>query len=116
MLPYFGASVYDDPYIYERSSPITFIRGATTPTLVLQGERDAEVPAPQAYEFWHALKTLGVPTELVIYPDEGHHFLLPEHDRDRYRRVLHLFRKEPKTRSRRFGQTPPPVAVLHVPG
>jgi dipeptidyl aminopeptidase/acylaminoacyl peptidase len=73
MIPYFGASVYDDPWIYARSSPITFIKAVRTPTLVLQGERDAEVPAPQAYEFWHALKTLGVETRLVIYPDEGHH-------------------------------------------
>ncbi len=73
MIPYFGASVYDDPWIYARSSPISFIKAVRTPTLVLQGERDAEVPAPQAYEFWHALRTLGVETRLVIYPDEGHH-------------------------------------------
>ena len=73
MIPYFGATVYDDPWIYARSSPISFIKAVRTPTLVLQGERDAEVPAPQAYEFWHALKTLGIETRLVIYPDEGHH-------------------------------------------
>jgi dipeptidyl aminopeptidase/acylaminoacyl peptidase len=73
MIPYFGATVYDDPWIYARSSPISFIKSVRTPTLVVQGERDAEVPAPQAYEFWHALKTLGVETRLVIYPDEGHH-------------------------------------------
>jgi dipeptidyl aminopeptidase/acylaminoacyl peptidase len=91
MIPYFGASVYADPLIYARSSPITFITRTRTPTLVLQGERDAEVPAPQAYEFWHALKTLGVPTELVVYPDEGHRFVKPEDDRDRYRRILEWF-------------------------
>ncbi len=73
MIPFFGASVYDDPWIYARSSPMTFIKAVHTPTLVLQGERDAEVPAPQSYEYWHALRTLGVETRLVIYPDEGHH-------------------------------------------
>jgi dipeptidyl aminopeptidase/acylaminoacyl peptidase len=93
MIPYFGASVYADPAVYAKSSPITFITKAKTPTLVLQGERDAEVPAPQAYEFWHALKTLGVPTELVVYPDEGHHFRKPENERDRYRRTLDWFEK-----------------------
>jgi dipeptidyl aminopeptidase/acylaminoacyl peptidase len=93
MIPYFGASVYADPLIYARSSPITFITRTKTPTLVLQGERDAEVPAPQAYEFWHALKTLGVPTELVVYPDEGHRFVKPEDDRDRYRRTLEWFER-----------------------
>ncbi len=93
MISYFGASVYADPLIYARSSPITFITRTRTPTLVLQGERDAEVPAPQAYEFWHALKTLGVPTELVVYPDEGHHFVKPEDDRDRYRRTFEWFER-----------------------
>ncbi len=93
MIPYFGASVYDDPWIYARSSPISFIKQARTPTLVLQGERDAEVPAPQAYEFWHALKTLGVETQLVIYPDEGHRFAKPEDDRDRLRRMVEWFER-----------------------
>jgi len=46
-----------------------------TPTLVIAGERDAECPALQSYEFWHALKTLGVPTQLVVYPSEGHLFI-----------------------------------------
>ena len=67
MLPFFGASVYDDPAVYAKSSPITFIKNVKTPTLVLHGDRDSEVPTPQGYEFWHALKTLGVPTQLVVY-------------------------------------------------
>jgi dipeptidyl aminopeptidase/acylaminoacyl peptidase len=91
MIPYFGASVYDDPWIYARSSPISFIKAVRTPTLVLQGERDAEVPAPQAYEMWHALKTLGVETQLVIYPDEGHH-LGAASDLDRLQRIVEWFR------------------------
>ena len=91
MLPFFGNSVYEDPAIYARSSPINFIKQVRTPTLVLQGERDAEVPAPQAYEFWHALKALGVKTQLVIYPDEGHHFVKPQNQRDRSRRIVDWF-------------------------
>jgi dipeptidyl aminopeptidase/acylaminoacyl peptidase len=87
MIPYFGATVYDDPWIYARSSPISFIKAARTPTLVLQGERDAEVPAPQAYEFWHALRALGIETRLVIYPDEGHH-LSPASGLDVMRRTV----------------------------
>jgi dipeptidyl aminopeptidase/acylaminoacyl peptidase len=72
MLPFFGASVYQDPAVYAKSSPITFIEQSKTPVLILQGERDEEVPAPQAFEFWHAMETLGVPTKLVVYADEGH--------------------------------------------
>jgi dipeptidyl aminopeptidase/acylaminoacyl peptidase len=72
MIPFFGASVYRDPGVYAKSSPITFIEHSKTPVLILQGERDEEVPAPQAFEFWHAMETLGVPTKLVVYADEGH--------------------------------------------
>src|SRR5262249_61283926 len=71
MLPYFGATVYADPKVYARSSPMEFINRVKTPTLVVVGERDGECPAPQSYEFWHALRTLGLPTELLVYPDQG---------------------------------------------
>lgn len=91
MLPYFGASVYDDPAVYAKSAPITFIRNVKTPTLVLHGERDAEVPVPQGYEFWKALRTLGVPTRLVVYPDEGHAFLRDESRKGRVREILDWF-------------------------
>ncbi|MBV8499590.1 MAG: S9 family peptidase [Candidatus Eremiobacteraeota bacterium] len=74
MIPFFGGSVYQDPAVYAKSSPITFILRSKTPVLILQGERDEEVPAPQAFEFWHAMETLGVPTRLVVYADEGHSF------------------------------------------
>ncbi len=91
MLPFFGASVYDDPAVYAKSSPINFIKNARTPTLVLHGDRDSEVPTPQGYEFWHALKTLGVPTQLVIYENEGHGVSRPEHLRDMERRIVEWF-------------------------
>jgi dipeptidyl aminopeptidase/acylaminoacyl peptidase len=91
MVPFFGASVYDDPAVYAKSSPIEFIKNAKTPTLVLHGDRDSEVPVPQGYEFWHALKTLGVPTQLVIYPDEGHSIRRPGHRRDIIRRSVAWF-------------------------
>ncbi len=91
MLPFFGASVYDDPKVYAKSSPIEFIRKTKTPTLVLHGERDSEVPTPQGYEFWHALKTLGIPTKLVIYTDEGHGITRPENQKDIVKRSVAWF-------------------------
>ncbi len=93
MKPFFGASVYDDPAVYAKSSPIEFIKNVKTPTLVLVGERDAECPAPQSFEFWHALKALNVPTQLVVYDGEGHHFEKPEHTLDRMRRTIEWFRQ-----------------------
>ena len=93
MIPFFGASVYDEPDVYEKSSPIRFIKNVKTPTLVIVGERDAECPASQSYEFWHALKTLGVPTKLIIYPGEGHMFIKPKHQVDRLEQTVAWFDK-----------------------
>ncbi|HYM60811.1 MAG TPA: S9 family peptidase [Thermoanaerobaculia bacterium] len=91
MIPYFGASVYDDPKVYAKSSPMEFIRNVKTPTLVLVGERDGECPAPQSFEFWHALKARGVETQLVVYPDEGHAIRTVAHKRDIARRLVGWF-------------------------
>jgi dipeptidyl aminopeptidase/acylaminoacyl peptidase len=91
MIPFFGKSVYDDPEIYAKSSPINFIKKAKTPTLILVGDSDGEVPAPQSYEFWHALKTLGVETQFVVYEREGHLFSNPKHQRDVIARTLAWF-------------------------
>ena len=93
MIPFFGASVYDDPAAYEKSSPIKFIKNVKTPTLVVVGEHDAECPSAQSYEFWHALRTLNVPTQLIIYPGEGHMFVKPENQADRMDQSLAWFDK-----------------------
>ncbi len=93
MIPFFGASVYDDPAVYQKSSPIHFIKNVKTPTLVIVGQHDAECPAPQSYEFWHALKTIGVPTQLIIYPGEGHLFLDPKNQADRLEQTIGWFDK-----------------------
>ena len=91
MIPYFGASVYDDPAIYAKSSAIDFIKQARTPTLLVVGDRDGECPAPQSFEFWHALRDLHVPTELVVYPNEGHGFVDPVHRSDVLERAAEWF-------------------------
>ena len=72
MIPFFGASVYDDPAIYEKLSPIFSIKNATTPTLIYVGERDVECPAPQSFEFWRGLQAAGDPTKLIVYAGQGH--------------------------------------------
>lgn len=74
MNSYFNASPYNDPKAYEKVSAITYITQTKTPTLVLVGERDGESPPAQSFQFWHALKKLNVPTQLYVYPDEGHEF------------------------------------------
>jgi dipeptidyl aminopeptidase/acylaminoacyl peptidase len=93
MIPYFGASVYDDPAVYARSSAITFIKEAHTPTLAVVGDRDGECPAPQSFEFWHALRDQHVPAQLVVYPNEGHGFVDPAHSRDVMERAIGWFER-----------------------
>jgi dipeptidyl aminopeptidase/acylaminoacyl peptidase len=93
MIPYFGAPVYDDPAVYAKSSAIMFIKQARTPTLVLVGDRDGECPAPQSYEFWHALRDRHVPTQLVVYPNEGHGFVDPAHRLDVMERAAEWFER-----------------------
>ena len=96
MLPYFGASVYDDPQVYAKSSAIDFIKNTKTPTLVVVGDRDGECPAPQSYEFWHALRDLGTKTEMVIYPNEGHRFQKTADQKDVLLRMIAWFNENLK--------------------
>jgi len=91
MIPFFGASMYADPNRYWAVSAIRTIRNAHTPTLLFAGERDVEVPPTQSVEYWHALQAMNVPSKLVIYPDEGHGFRMPDHVLDYRRRILEWF-------------------------
>jgi dipeptidyl aminopeptidase/acylaminoacyl peptidase len=94
MVPFFGKTVYDDAAVYAKSSAIEYIKNVKTPTLVVVGDRDGECPAPQSFEFWHALRAEGVKTQLVVYPNEGHAFHAPEHRRDVLERALNWFETE----------------------
>jgi dipeptidyl aminopeptidase/acylaminoacyl peptidase len=72
---------------------MTFITHVHTPTLEVVGENDIECPAPQTMEFWHALHALGVPTQAVVYPGEGHRMRDPKHLKDFQDRALAWFAK-----------------------
>lgn len=93
MVPFFGATMYDDPAVYRRASPIESIKDAKTPTLIYVGERDVECPPAQSMEFWHGLKAMGVPTTLVIYEGEGHALRQPAHQKDLRAREIGWFDK-----------------------
>jgi dipeptidyl aminopeptidase/acylaminoacyl peptidase len=91
MIPFFGASVYDDPAVYEKSDPLHFVKKVKTPTLILVGDSDGEVPMEQSVEWYHAIETMKVPTQLVVYPGEGHLFNKPADARDYTLRALQWF-------------------------
>jgi dipeptidyl aminopeptidase/acylaminoacyl peptidase len=91
MVPFFGATAYDDPAIYRAASPIENIKAAKTPTFIYVGERDVECPPAQSVEFWHGLRAMGTPVSLVIYDGEGHGIRKPEHQNDLRKRMLGWF-------------------------
>jgi dipeptidyl aminopeptidase/acylaminoacyl peptidase len=93
MVPFFGGTAYDNPAVYDRLSPIRYIKQARTPTFIFVGELDVECPAPQSLEMWHGLKAMGVPTSLVIYPGEGHGLRKPADEQDAEARTIAWFDK-----------------------
>ena len=88
--PYYNRKSYDD------DSPITLIRNCRTPTLLIHGVNDRPVPVGQAYEFYRGLKDVGVETELVVYPREGHSLQEYAHQLDVQKRVVAWFDKHLK--------------------
>ena len=63
---------YDDFDAYWNQSPLKYIRNAKTPTMIHVVKGDPRVPSPQSEELHMALKRIGVPTELYVYPGESH--------------------------------------------
>jgi len=84
---------YEKPDGFIRSSPITHVRQAKTPTLLLQGESDVTDPIGQSQQFYRALKHYGVETDLVLYPREGHGLREEKHLIDRLNRVVAWYEK-----------------------
>ncbi len=71
-IQYLGADPAADPEIYAKTSPMTYIKQAKTPTLIQHGELDRRVPIPNAYELRQGLEDRGVPVEMVVYKGFGH--------------------------------------------
>jgi dipeptidyl aminopeptidase/acylaminoacyl peptidase len=69
---YLGDTPWNDEEIYRKTSPMTYIKSACTPTLIQHGEKDIRVPVPNAYELYQGLKDVGVKTKLVIFKGMGH--------------------------------------------
>ena len=72
---------WSNPESYHQWAPVTYVGELgkfKTPTLVICGERDYRVPYTQSLEFFNALQRQGVPSKLVVFPDEGHWILKPQ--------------------------------------
>ncbi len=89
----FSGKPWEVPEKYRKHSPLTYADRVKTPTLVLHSRDDRRCPLPMGQAFHRALKARGVPTDLVIYPDEGHGIKQPGHRVDVLTRVLEWFAK-----------------------
>jgi dipeptidyl aminopeptidase/acylaminoacyl peptidase len=78
---YLGDDPADDPEIYRKTSPMTHIQNASTPTLIQHGELDRRVPIPNGYELRQGLEDRGVPVEMVVYKGFGHGINKPKSQR-----------------------------------
>jgi dipeptidyl aminopeptidase/acylaminoacyl peptidase len=84
---YFGTP-WEHPEVFARNSPSTYIAHAHTPTLILDGEEDEANPVGQSKGLYRDLKHLGVETEMVLYPGEGHSPRRGSYNVDMFQRIL----------------------------
>ncbi len=92
-LEWFFGTPWDNEELYEKHSPIRYVKQVTTPVLILHGAEDARVPPSQAQEFYQALRDLDKDVTFVKYPREGHGIGEPRHQLDRISRYLEFFCK-----------------------
>jgi dipeptidyl aminopeptidase/acylaminoacyl peptidase len=75
---YLGKNPVDDPEIYQKTSPVSYIKNARTPTLIQHGELDRRVPIANAYQLRQALEDKGVRVEMIVYKGFGHGISKPK--------------------------------------
>ncbi len=73
---------------WERISPFNDVEHVVTPTLIMGGEHDWNVPIQNSEQLYQALRRLGVETQLVVYPGQGHGIRAPAYQKDRWERYL----------------------------
>ena len=99
---YLKATPWDDPEIYRKTSPMTYIKGAKAPTLIQHGDSDQRVPVSDAFELYQGLRDQGVPTRLALYKGFGHSLNKPKALRHAIQENLDWFEKhlfgEPDTK------------------
>ncbi len=84
----FGGMPWDNPEIYDKWSPSHYAKEFQTPTLVIHGELDFRIPYTQGLELFTTLQMRKVPSQLLIFPDEGHWVLKPQNSELWYKTFL----------------------------
>jgi dipeptidyl aminopeptidase/acylaminoacyl peptidase len=84
---------YENQDLFIKRSPVTFVKSARTPTLLLNGEEDTTDPLGQVQQFYRGLERYHVESELVVYPREGHGIREEKHQVDVLNRVIAWYEK-----------------------
>ena len=84
---------WENPNLWLKISPFFKVQNVTTPTLILCGQLDWNVPLQNSDQLYQALRRLGVDTQLVIYPGQSHGISRPSYQQDRYERYLAWYDK-----------------------
>ncbi|MDQ3419874.1 MAG: prolyl oligopeptidase family serine peptidase, partial [Acidobacteriota bacterium] len=108
-IQYLGDDPIDDPEVYQKTSPMSYIKKARTPTLIQHGELDRRVPIANAYELRQGLEDRGVKTELIVYKGFGHGITKPRSQRAVMHHNLAWFNHY------LFGDPLPDLSALAVP-
>ena len=83
-----GKAYYEDPAAFERWNPVNTVANWKTPQLVITSENDFRIPYTQGLATFTALQRRGIPSRLVVYPDENHWVLKPKNSIQWYGEVF----------------------------
>ncbi len=89
----FHGTPYQNPKLYEDFSPSNYVDKFSTPTLVIHGQNDFRVPLSQGLQMYTALQRMGVPSQLLYFPDEDHFVTKPQNARLWWRTVFAWFKE-----------------------
>jgi dipeptidyl aminopeptidase/acylaminoacyl peptidase len=88
-----GGTPWEARKLFDEQSPLYYLSNVKTPTLIFHGEKDERVPLGQSQETYRTLKRLGVPVQMVIYPEQGHGLLVPSYQLDKMQREFKWIEK-----------------------
>ena len=83
-----GKTYYEDPAAFEKWNPVNYVAQWKTPQLVITGEKDFRIPYTQGLAAFTALQRRGIPSRLLVFPNENHWVLKPKNSRQWYGEVL----------------------------
>jgi dipeptidyl aminopeptidase/acylaminoacyl peptidase len=89
----FRGTPWDNPEMYRKWSPSSYVKNFKTPTLVIHGQLDYRVDVSQGFQMFTALQKMKVPSKMLYFPDEGHWVLKPANSARWYREVLGWWRQ-----------------------